>query len=150
MNTQGSFRDIIDSKDDGGFSFDRVQNQADAERIAEECHSIIFELAGNDTEKISEACTSLGIADPWDGAEDFGNDQGKYEIKEKGCACRKSLSYALSLLIEWKYGSERYFAADQGTGIRSLHQKTINFLAEEIKKEACEAGGLIGEVGEVG
>jgi hypothetical protein len=59
----GSLNHIIN--DDGSFRMDLIENLRDAREALEECFTIIYELSGRDSKKVSEICKKHCYPDPW-------------------------------------------------------------------------------------
>ena len=60
----GSLNQIVGA--DGKFTMDLIENLGDAYEALEECYTLIYELSGGDTKRISEACRKYNFPDPWD------------------------------------------------------------------------------------
>ena len=60
----GSLNHIVGS--DGRFRMDCIDNLGDASEALEECYSLIYELSGGDTGRVSVACRKYGFPDPWE------------------------------------------------------------------------------------
>lgn len=58
----GSFNHIVDSNE--GFTMEYIENLGDAEEALRECFDLITILGGNH-DRISLACRTIGIVDPY-------------------------------------------------------------------------------------
>ncbi len=66
----GSLSQIINS--DGRFRMDLIENLGDAWEALEECFTLIYELSGGDSKKVSLACKMYNFSDPWE--DRYGDD----------------------------------------------------------------------------
>ena len=66
----GSLNHIVNSN--GRFRMSLIENLGDAREALEECFTLIYELSGGDSKKVSAACRKHSFPDPWENI--YGDD----------------------------------------------------------------------------
>lgn len=129
----GYFKEIIDTQNDDSFTFDCIQDMEEAEMALEDCHSIIFALAGNDTEVISNICRVLAIDDPWIDLPETHKSLLSLDIKHTDVL--EISKEALSLLKQWKLVCDTELLQEKDLMLETLSERTEILLLDALGKE---------------